>query len=113
MRSRVAEFPNDNPALHGGTTWIMVELCGAPVPELQQEAPMVKPSETIETIDAVESETIEISTESVESAEPVEEADEPIEIVDEFEDFEVIDEPADPFTIFLGTLEEVAVAAGG
>src|SRR5215472_4297806 len=103
MRSRVAEFPNDNPALHGGTVWIMVELCGAPVPELQQEAAMVKPSETVETV--------ELSTESFESTEPDEEGEEPIEIVEEFEDFEAIDEPGDPFTIFLGTLEEVAVSA--
>lgn len=39
MVSLAAEFPNDNPALHSGASWICLEVTGAPVCVREERAP--------------------------------------------------------------------------
>jgi hypothetical protein len=126
--SPAAEFPNDNPALHRGAIWVSEEPCAPLVAEpvdirlahmveelvadlVDAPAPVPEPAPAPAL-------TLDLSTEPTREAPLVadeeDDADEPIEIVDELEDFDIPEPaPSDPFSIFVRTLAEVALAAGG
>ena len=53
MVSLAAEFPNDNPALHCGVSWVCLEVTGAAV-AVREERPRVAPPEPIEVIEVLE-----------------------------------------------------------
>ena len=46
MVSLAAEFPNDNPALHGGASWVCLELTG-PAVAVREERPRLAPPEPV------------------------------------------------------------------
>lgn len=80
-----SEFPNDNPALHGGTIWVCLEPTGLPVAEraAAERAPVA--AKVVETIAAREERTLEVALLASAILEPdVDEADEPI-VIEELE----------------------------
>jgi hypothetical protein len=113
-----AEFPNDNPELHDGAIWVCLETCARAVAVVETR---VGP----ETIDAL---VLDLHAEPITVvATPADDDDacdhdfddddgdgDDIEVVDELEPLDdgAIASEA-PFAIFVRTLAEVAVAAGG
>jgi len=115
-----AEFPNDNPALHGGAIWLCLEVTGAAVCERPVEPPVAGVEVAIEVEAEVAEEleaelpvpVIEIAEElmvaaapapvaepSTDPAPPVLEAEDEgddIEIVDELAFDDVVDESHEP-----------------
>ena len=126
--SPCAEFPNDNPALHGGAIWLCLQVTGAPVCEKPAPPPLPQVREKVaepeialeaqaevEVPEALPDPVIEAAPEPLEAAAavavvepptdptpPVLEADddeEDIEIVDELSFDEVIDESPAPQSV--------------
>jgi hypothetical protein len=47
--SLASEFPNDNPALHGGVSWVCLDVTGRPAP---QRAPAIDVGASVEALEA-------------------------------------------------------------
>jgi len=102
-KSFASEFPNDNPALHGGVRWVCVEVTGPAVALTEPACAVVTEVGVeleVEAVGAVDAIVIE-------DLEPL--ASEGLEIV---ETSVLPPAPDDPFTILVCTLADVAVGAG-
>ena len=128
-----AEFPNDNPELHEGASWVCLDTCApamaiieprstprAIAPDGAFEPPPAPPPEPL---------ALDLAAEAVIHPSPIEddgedyeddcdededEGADDIEVVDELEGFDVgPTEASEPFSIFVRKLAEVALAAGG
>jgi hypothetical protein len=127
--SLAAEFPNDNPALHAGVSWVCLTPLARPTPELSihepppitvPEPPTLAAPEIMAAL--VEEAVLAEETVVVEDLEPVEinvegiipcfESIAPETIPDEIRTSALPPASDDPFTTLVFTLADVAISAG-
>jgi hypothetical protein len=115
-----AEFPNDNPQLHAGVSWICLTPLGRPTAELSiHEPPSLPPTlvapEVIAQVleDSIVVEDLEpIDEVQVEGIVPIFESIAPPTIPEETRTSALPPASDDPFTTLVCTLADVAIGAG-
>lgn len=81
--SLVSEFPNDNPALHGGVRWVCLEVTGLCSAERPVEAIASAVVDAVAAADAVAEAAADVVAEAVAEADPVADADAVAEALEE------------------------------